>query len=105
MYVNREFIVGQFLSASFLQSLLTEKNLFHEDVEEDRRKVHIENAVLTEPLNLVNMDILHEIEFINCQFEDTVDVAKSTFYKRTTFTNSSFLVVNLSEATFKGPVS
>ena len=92
------------LTSNFLQNLLTNPPDPLDPLQQDY-KVRIGHAVLTEPVK-IKLDektpIRYEIELIECQFEDEVNFANTTFQKRVSFIGSSFKKADFSKAKFKG---
>ncbi len=98
------------LSGRFLEDLLTGSYKVH------RKGVMIENAVIIEPLDLEDAQVLHNVTFYNCIFENKLIFQDTVFAKNLGIINSHFdeegnfhrvkVKKNLfcNNSTFQGPV-
>jgi hypothetical protein len=104
---------GRSLNARFLEGLLT--NALG-DVKVSRYGVRIHNAILTEPINLENAEIPHDIQLVNCRFQGGVNLSKAVLRKSLTVSGSAFHVADfnrmkvestlfMSTTTFAGTVN
>ena len=75
------------LSAVFLVKLLTDSP---KDMQIHRHGIRIRHAILTEPIDLVNGEILHETWLDDCRFESGVNFGSSHFHRSLSFDGSTF---------------
>ena len=88
---NRDFIeladshTGRILRGEFLEWLLTKKvsQLSHGGL-------HLKNAVITNAVDLRNLDVAAQIHFCCCHFQDRVDLAAARFGHDLTFEGCQF---------------
>jgi hypothetical protein len=93
-YVQKQFEAGQPAKLPFADSAALRgcfiKRLLVRDPKITRAGLEIRNATIIGPIDLRNQEIAHDVEFIHCHFLDWVNLKRSHFTKRLSFSETTF---------------